>query len=194
MRPTLASRTLEEFIALAKATPGKLTYGSTGAGGSAHLISEWLASAAGVQLVHVPYKGMSPALADLLSGQVDFTFVSYSTVGSHLKSGRLRALAGSSAKRLSALPDLRTVAEAGFAGFDANPWWGLAAPAGTPSAIVERINELAVRIMRLPDVESKFREVGIDIIGGTPAEALTFLQRDTERWTKIVRAVGAKAD
>ncbi|MEO7402787.1 MAG: tripartite tricarboxylate transporter substrate-binding protein [Burkholderiales bacterium] len=120
--------------------------------------------------------------------------VSYSTAGSQLKSGRLRALAVSSAKRLSALPDLCMVTEAGFAGFDANPWWGLAVPAGTPPAIVERVNELSVRIMRLPDVESKFREVGIDIIGGTPAEALSFLQRDTERWTKIVRAVGAKAD
>jgi tripartite-type tricarboxylate transporter receptor subunit TctC len=194
VRPTLGVNTLEEFLAYAKAHPGKLTYGSTGSGGSAHLMSEWLANAAGVQFVHVPYKGMSPALADLLSGQVDFTFVSYSTVGSHLKGARLKPLAVSSAKRLTVMPELRPVAEAGYAGFDANPWWGLAVPAGTPTAVIDRISASAVRVLRMPEVEGRFREVGVDIVGSTPAEANLFLTRDTERWTRIVRAVGAKAD
>jgi len=193
VRPTLPANNLREFIAMAKAKSG-LTYGSTGNGGSSHLMGEMLKSMAKIDIVHVPYKGMTPAVTDVIGGQVDFTFGSYSSVGGHIKAGRVRAIAVSSARRLAVMPDLPAIAEAGYPDYDANPWWGLVAPASTPTAVIARLNAEVVRILKMPEVSRPLREQGIDVMAGTPAEYARHFERDVVRWGAIVRASGAQAD
>ena len=192
VRPGLPARNLREFIALAKAKPG-LTYGSTGNGGSSHLMGEMLKSMAGIDIVHVPYKGLSPALTDLIGGQIDFTFGSYASVGAHIKAGRVRALAVSSARRLTVMPELPAIAEAGYPDYDANPWWGLVAPAGTPAPVIATINAETTRILKLPEVAQPLREEGIEVIASTPAEYAQHFERELKRWGAIVRSSGAQA-
>ncbi len=190
----LPARTVAEFIALAKARPGALTYSSTGTGGSSHLMGEMLAHQAGINILHVPYKGMAPALTDLISGQVDFTFGSYSSVGPYLKGGRMRAVAVSSAKRIGVMPALPAIAEAGFPDYDANPWWGLVGPAGMPPAIVNRIHTDAVRSLRAQDVAERFRDAGVEVVASTPAEYAAHLDRDVARWEQVMRSAGMKPE
>jgi tripartite-type tricarboxylate transporter receptor subunit TctC len=190
VRPDLPVKNLKEFIALAKAKPG-LTYGSTGNGGSSHLMGEMLKSMAKIDIVHVPYKGMTPAVTDLIGGQIDFTFGSYSSVGQHIKSGRIKPIAVSSAKRLGLMPELPAIAEAGYPDYDANPWWGLVAPAGTPAPIIAALNAEVVRILKMPEVAGPMREEGIDLAASTPAEYATHFEREVKRWGAIVRASGA---
>ena len=193
VRPTLPVSNLREFIALAKAKPG-LTYSSTGSGGSSHLMGEMLKSMAKIDIVHVPYKGMTPAVTDLIGGQVDFTFGTYSSVGSHIKAGRVRAIAVSSAKRLAIMPELPAIAEAGYPDYDANPWWGLVAPAGTPPPVIAKLNAEAVRIIKLPEVIQPLRDQGVDVAASTPAEYAKHFEHDVQRWGAIVRASGAQAE
>ena len=194
VRNDLPARTVAEFVALAKARPGALTYSSTGTGGSSHLMGEMLAHQAGISITHVPYKGMAPALTDLISGQVDFSFGSYSSVGPYLKGGRMRAIAVSSAKRMGVLPALPAIAEAGFPEYDANPWWGLVGPAGMPAAIVSRVHDDAVRGLRAPDVAERFRDVGVEVVASTPAEYAAHLDRDVARWEQVMRSAGMKPE
>lgn len=192
VRPDLPAKNLKEFIALAKAKAG-LTYGSTGLGGSSHLMGEMLKMMAKIDVVHVPYKGMTPAVTDLIGGQVDFTFGSYASVGQHIKSGRVRAIAVSSAKRLGVMPELPAIAEAGYPEYDANPWWGLVAPAGTPAPIIGKLNAEVVRILKLPEVAKPLREEGIDLAASTPAEYAKHFDSEVKRWGAIVRAAGVQA-
>ena len=193
VRPSLPANNLREFIALAKAKPG-LTYGSTGSGGSSHLMGEMLKSMAKIDIVHVPYKGMTPAVTDVIGGQIDFSFGSYASVGGHIKAGRVRAIAVSSAKRLAVMPDLPAIAEAGFPDYDANPWWGLVAPTGTPAPVIAKINAEVLRILKLPEVAQPWRDQGIDVLAGSPAEYAKHFERDVLRWGAIVRASGAQAE
>jgi tripartite-type tricarboxylate transporter receptor subunit TctC len=147
----------------------------------------------GIDIVHVPYKGMTPAVTDLIGGQVDFTFGSYASVGQHIKAGRVRAIAVSSAKRLAVMPDLPAIAEAGYPEYDANPWWGLVAPAGTPAPVITKLNTEIVRILKLPEVEKPLRDEGIDLAASTPAEYARHFERDVKRWGAIVRTAGVQA-
>ena len=156
-------------------------------------MGEMLKSMAGIDIVHVPYKGMMASVTDVMAGQIDFSFGSYSSVGSFIRAGRLRALAVTSAVRLSATPELPTIAESGYPGYDANPWWGLAAPAGTPAPVIAKLNAEVVRILKLPEVQP-FREAGVDVLASTPAEYSRHLETEIARWSKIVRESGAKPD
>jgi tripartite-type tricarboxylate transporter receptor subunit TctC len=194
VHPALPAKNVPELVALAKAKPGQLTYGSTGTGGSSHLMGVMLGMMAGIDIVHVPYKGLAPALTDLIGGQINFGFGSYSTVGPHLKAGRLRGIAVTSARRSPATPELPTIAEAGYAGYEAIPWWGILLPAATPKPLVARINRDVVRALQAPEVRERFAAQGLDPVGNTPAEFAGYLNSEIARWAKVVKAAGIKPE
>jgi tripartite-type tricarboxylate transporter receptor subunit TctC len=194
IRPTLPARTVAEFVAFARTQPGRLTYSSTGAGGSSHLMGEMLKAQAGIDIVHVPYKGMAPALTDLMGGQVDFTFGSWSSVGPHVRAGKMRALAVTSRKRLAVLPDVPTIAESGYPAYESTPWWGLAAPAGTPAPVIAKLNTDIGEAMKNAELQALFRETGIEVLSGTPADYARFLDAEVAHWAKVVRESNVKLD
>ncbi len=191
--PSVPAKNLKELVALAKAKPGALAYGSSGTGGAQHLMGEMLATMAGVQLLHVPYKGGAPLMTDVMGGQLQFSFMSFSTAGQHIKAGRLRALAVTSAKRSTSTPDLPAIAE-DYPGYDAMPWWSLAVPAATPKALVTRIHRDVVRVLQMPDVRERFAAQGVEIIANTPGEANTHLRGEITRWAKVAKAANVRAD
>lgn len=188
---TLASspiKSLAELIAAARAKPGTISYGSTGIGGGNHLAGELLALATGTQLVHVPYKGSAAALADLLGGQISFMFDTVITSVPQIRAGKLRAFAVSSAKRASSLPDVPTMQEAGIKGFDISQWQGILAPAGTPRAIVDRLNAEIVRALHSPQVRERLvTQGGNEIVTGTPAEFATLIRSDLRMYAKLIK-------
>ena len=192
--PSLPARNIGELIRLARAQPGKLTYASFGVGSSAHLTGELLKIQAGVDLLHVPYKGGAPAIADLLAGQVSIYIPVLPSVVALAKSGRLQLLAVTGAKRSSAMPDVPTVAESGLPGFEASNRFGLMAPAGTPPEIVNRLNAEAAKALQSPDVREKLAALGFEIESSTPQEFATRLKSETEKWAKVVKASGARAE
>ncbi len=194
VHPGLAVDSVKGLIAVAKAKPGQISYGSSGIGGGAHLATEVFKSMAGIDLVHVPYKGGGPAIADLLAGQVQLTFATPIALGGHIKAGRLRALAVSSATRARALPDLPTMAEACCPGYDAAPGWGVAVPAATPRPVIERIHASVAGILRQPEVVERFAAQSVEITGGTPAQATAHMRTELVRWAKAVKDSGAKID
>jgi len=194
LHPSVNAKTVKEFVALAKAKPGQIAYGSTGTGGSSHLMGVMLDMLAGIQTVHVPYKGLAPALNDMIGGQIQFGFGSYSTVGQHAKTGRLRAIAVTSAKRAATTPDLPTIAESGFPGYDAVPWWGIMVPAGTPKALVNRINKDVLQALQTKEVRERFELQGIETAGTTPEGFGKFLASEIARWAKVVKQVGVKPE
>lgn len=185
--PSLPAKTMKELIALAKAKPGQLNYGSSGTGGGSHLATELLNAMAGIDLTHVPYKGAAPAIVDVLGGQISLTFATMAAVGGHIKSGKLRAIAVSSKKRAGVAPDLPTIAESCCAQYEATPWWGIAVTATTPRPLVTQLNGGIVKILRMPDVVSSFATQGVDLVGSTPEEALAYLKEETVRWGKVIR-------
>jgi tripartite-type tricarboxylate transporter receptor subunit TctC len=187
-------KTLADAVAAAKARPGDLTLATPGNGTVAHLTGELFQRAAGIRLQHVPYKGSTQAITDLLGGTVDLFMASVPTAISHLKSGKMRALAVTSAKRSPGLPDVPTINDAGYQGFDANTWFGLAAPAGTPAHVVARLNTEVNRVLQMPDVRDKIRGEGGDALGGTPEAFGALIKNDMVKWGKIVRESGAKID
>ena len=193
LHPSVPAKSLKELVALAKAKPGALAYGSSGTGGAQHLMGEMLATMASVQLLHVPYKGGSPLMTDLMGSQLQFSFMSYSTAGQHIKAGRLRALAVTSAKRSASTPDLPAIAE-DYPGYDAMPWWSLAVPAATPKALVTRIHRDVVRVLQMPDIRERFTAQGMEIIANTPEQAHAHLREDIARWAKVVKAANIRAD
>jgi len=194
---TLASspyRTLHELLAAARANPGGLAYGSTGIGGGNHLAAELFAFATGTRFNHVPYKGSAPALADLLGGQLAFMFDTVITSVPHIRSGKLRAFAVSSARRASSLPEVPTLQEAGFAGFDMSQWQGILVPAGTPRPLVVRLNGEIVKAMRASDVHERIAvQGGNEIVTGTPEAFASLIRSELEKYGKLIKDAGITA-
>jgi tripartite-type tricarboxylate transporter receptor subunit TctC len=190
VHPSVPANTLEEFVAYARANPGKLNYCSTGIGTSSHLSGFLLAKRAGLQVTHVPYKG-ADALNDLLSGRIQFMFATIPSVRQHIAAGSLRALAVSSAKRSRSLPDVPTVAERGFPGFEAGSWFGFFAPKGTPDEVVSTLNKAVNEIIAVPAVEAAMIKEGADPAANTPQQFTQFVQREFEKWRTVVRESGA---
>lgn len=192
--PTLPVKSVKEFIALAKARPGELSFASSGPGSSTHLTSELLKSVTGTKMVHVPYKGQSQALTDVISGQVPFMFNTLPPVVELVKAGRLRTLAITSEKRSPRFPDLPTFAESGYKGMITGSWYALWLPARTPEAIVTRLGNEVVRITNLPDVRNRILELGGEPVASTPAHFDAFQKAEMTRWAKVIRDSGAKAE
>jgi tripartite-type tricarboxylate transporter receptor subunit TctC len=182
-----AATDVKGLIALAKAAPGKLAYGSNGNGTVQHLIGTQFSTMAGVEMVHVPYKGSAPLTTDLLGGQVDLSFDTLTPVVQHIKGGKLRALAVTTAKRSSTLPDVPTLAETGLAGFDQGTWFGILAPAGTPGDIVARLNTEMVKIIQSPEFKKRMEEIGAEPVGDTPAQMAEQIKSDTAKYAKLVK-------
>jgi tripartite-type tricarboxylate transporter receptor subunit TctC len=190
VHPSVPANTLEEFVAYVRANPGKLNYCSTGIGTSSHLSGFLLAKRAGLQVTHVPYKG-ADALNDLLSGRIQFMFATIPSVRQHIAAGSLRALAVSSAKRSRSLPDVPTVAERGFPGFEAGSWFGFFAPKGTPDEVVTTLNKAVNEIIAVPAVEAAMIKEGADPAANTPQQFGQFVEREFEKWRTVVRESGA---
>lgn len=191
--PSVPAKTVPELVALAKQKPGALNYGSAGSGGGAHLAAETFRLATGIDVVHVPYKGTGPAVAGILGGQVSFMFASIPSVIGHVPS-KLNALAVSSAKRSAALPNVPTVSEAGVPGYELVSWFGLAAPAGTPSDIVSTLNAQIARILADPEFLERLKSAGGDPMPMGAAEFHGFLASEIQRWGRIIRETGAKLE
>jgi tripartite-type tricarboxylate transporter receptor subunit TctC len=187
-------RSVKDVVDRARREPGKLTYASAGNGTSIHLAGEVFASMAGVNLMHVPYKGSSPAVTDMLGGQVDLMFDSITSARPHIQSGKLRALGVTTAKRSSALPDVPTIAEAGVPGYEVSPWFAVFAPAGTPAGVVDRLNRVLNAAMQQPDTRRKLEGVGAEPIGTTPQELAVHLNKELDRWGALIKARGIRMD
>jgi tripartite-type tricarboxylate transporter receptor subunit TctC len=194
VNPGVAAKTVPEVVALAKANPGKLTFASPGVGSQAHIAGEMLKSMAGIDVVHVPYKGIAPAMNDLVGGQVSFMFLSMSSALKQVQAGKLRALGVASLKRSPAAPDLPTVAEQGFPGFEALSWYALMAPAGTPPDVIDRIAAESARALRDPAVRERLLGLGANPVGGTPAELGTMLKGEYTRWGDFIRKTGIRGE
>ena len=193
VHPSVQATNVQELIALAKAQPGKLTFASGGIGTNQQLSGELFKITAKVDMLHVPYKGTSPALADLVAGQVLLSFTDPSVL-EQVKAGKLRLLAQTSAMRSPLYPDVPTVAEQGLAGFNAVNWYGFFAPAGTPDDIVARLNKELMAVLELPDIKAKLIKAGMNPEPSTPAQFKAFLAEDTKRWSDVVTAAGIKVD
>jgi tripartite-type tricarboxylate transporter receptor subunit TctC len=192
--PELPVKTLAELFALAKAKPGEMTYGSSGAGGSPHLAAALMEAAAGLQLVHVPYKGGGPMMQDVIGGHIKIAFATVLESTSHIRSGKVRALAVSSATRSVSLPGVPTIGEAGIPGFNSISWIGLLAPAGTPDAIVTKIADDVRAILAVADVHDRLTAQGAVPVGSTPAAFTALIAADRARYAKIIVDKGIKAD
>ncbi|MEO7405304.1 MAG: tripartite tricarboxylate transporter substrate binding protein [Burkholderiales bacterium] len=187
IHPSVPAKSLSDLIAYAKANPGKLNYGSSGNGGAPHLAGELFTSMAGVNMVHVPYKGLAPAITDALSGQVQAVFADVGLVLAHLQSGGLRALAVTGNTRSASLPDVPTVAEGGLAGYKAETWYGLLGPAGTPPAVIARLNAEVAKALAFPDVRNQFKTQGLDAAPSTPAQYALLIAEDLAKWAKLIK-------
>ena len=183
-----------EFIALARSNPSALNYASGGAGNQNHLAAELFARMAAVTFTHVPYKGMSLGIAALLTGEVHFTFATLVSVSPYLKSGRLRVLAVTSAQRVATMPDLPTVSEAGVPGYEATSWVGVLVAAKTPRAVVTRLNQEIVRILRTPDVNEQISRVGAEVLAGTPEQFAAIIRSDLKRYSELTKAIGIRLE
>ena len=192
--PSVQAKNVKELVALAKAQPGKLNFASAGTGTATHLGLELLKLTTGIEAVHVPYKGGAPATTDLIAGQVQLLWVSIPSVLPHVKGGRLRALAVSTSKRSASAPDVPTVAESGYPGFEYSNWNALFAPAKTSPAVVKKVNASVVGALRQPDVAQRLTSQGADPAPGTPEELGRYMRTDHERWKKVIRAAGIKPD
>jgi tripartite-type tricarboxylate transporter receptor subunit TctC len=181
-------KTFKDLLDRARAKPGQLSYSSGGNGSAAHIAFEYLKLKTRTHLLHIPYRGTAPSVTDLIAGQVDTTFTGAPAVLPHIRSGRLRALAVSSPQRLAALPDLPTVAECGLPGFEADQWYGVVAPAGTPAAVVARLNAEINKALSLPDVAQQLAVEGALPMPGTPAAFGALIAREIPRWAEVVRA------
>jgi tripartite-type tricarboxylate transporter receptor subunit TctC len=194
VHPSVPVKSVKELIELAKSKPGDLNFASSGVGTSLHLSGELFNSMAGVKLVHVPYKGSSPALADLLGGQVKIMFDNLPTALPHVKAGKLRPLAVTGTKRAAVLPEVPTVIESGLPGFEVTSWFAVFAPAKTAKDIITKLNGEIVKILNSADVKEKLTQLGVDAAPTTPEELAAFAKAETEKWGKVVKATGASAD
>jgi tripartite-type tricarboxylate transporter receptor subunit TctC len=194
VHPSVGVKSVADLIALAKAKPGQLTFASSGNGGVSHLTGEYFKSLAGVDLQHIPYKGDTPMLADLVGGRVSLAFGTAVAFLPHVQSGKLTALAVTNAQPSPVAPGLPTVAASGLPGFEALQWFGLLMPAGTPKDIVARLQGETVKALRLPDVRERFQAMGLEIVGNSPEQFAAFMQAETAKWGRIVRQSGARID
>jgi tripartite-type tricarboxylate transporter receptor subunit TctC len=194
VKPDFAAKTVKDLVAMAKAAPDSLTYGSAGNGTSGHLASEVFKQVAGIEALHVPYKGGAQALIDLMGGRISFTFLDPLQVMSEIRAKELRPIAVSSLERLALLPDVPTVAESGYPGFEATVWWGFLLPAHTPDEIVARLNGVINIALQDAQVRDTLLAMGMIIKGGTPEEFRAFLKSETEKWAAIIKTANIKAD
>ena len=194
IHPGLPAKNLKEFIELARANPGKYNYASAGTGSGTHLAAELLKLQTKIDIVHVPYKGTGPALTDLLGGQINMMVSTFASALPHVKSGRMRALGVTTAKRSPAAPDVPTLIEGGVAGYDYSTWYGLLAPAGTPKPVIDMLNASTRKVLARDDIKQKLESQGVDPIVNTPAEFSAYMKSETEKWGKVVKATGAKAE
>ena len=194
VHPSLPVHSVKELITLAKAHPGQLSYSSSGVGGTPHLAGELFNTMAGVKMVHVPYKGSAPAMADLLGGHVQLTFDNMLTVLPQVKAGKLRGLAVTMTTRSPLAPELPTIAEAGLKGFEVRSWNGVVVPTGTPKEIIARLNTEIVRILRQPELREKFLVQGVELVPTTPDEFGAFIRQDIAKWAKVIQLSGARAE
>ncbi|MBC5785232.1 tripartite tricarboxylate transporter substrate binding protein [Ramlibacter sp. USB13] len=192
--PTKPYKNVKELIAYAKANPGRVNFGSSGSGSSIHLSGELFNSLAKVDMIHVPYKGSAPAVTDLLGGQIDIMFDNMPSAIQHVRSGKLRPLAVTTAKRSPELPDVPTIAEAGVPGYEATSWFGMFAPANTPAPVVAKLNAALVKVLSQPDVKKKLAEQGAEPYSEKPEQFAAFIRSETDKWSKVVKESGASAD
>jgi tripartite-type tricarboxylate transporter receptor subunit TctC len=193
IHPSLPARSVQELVKLAKSRPGSLNYGSAGSGSSQHLAGELFKKMAGVNMVHIPYKGGGGVVVDLIAGQVQLTFGS-STSLPYVRSGRLVALAVTTAQRVASLPDLPTIAESGLPGYEASAWYAMFAPARTPKAVIDKVHAEVARVLKLPEVRERLAFETIQAVGSTPAELAEFVRREIVKWGAIIKESGAKVD
>lgn len=194
VNPKVPARSVKELVALARSTKTPLAFASAGNATSQHLSGEAFKAAAGIDMLHVPYKGSAPALTDLIGGQVQLMFDSLPSSMPFIKSGAIRPLAVTTSRRSAALPDVPTIAEAGLPGFNMSTWYGVWAPAGTPAAVVQRLSNEIAAIVRLPEVRAQFEKLGAEPVGNTPAEFAAFAKAELVKWAAIVKQSGAKVD
>lgn len=194
VHPSVPAKSVKDLIALAKSKPGQLNYASAGVGTSPHLTFELFKSMAGIDVVHVPYKGTGPAITELIAGQVQMMITGVVALMPHVKSGKLRGLGVTSAKRVAALPDLPTVAESGVPTFDVSSWFGVFLPANTPKPIVTKMNQEIRKIVEIPDVRQRLISLGADPATNTPEEFAAYVKSEMARWGKVVRDTGATAN
>lgn len=192
--PSRPYGTVKELIAYAKANPGKISYGSSGSGTSIHLSGELFKTMTGVDMVHIPYKGSAPAVTDLIGGQIDVMFDNMPSAIQHVRNGRLKPIAVTTAKRSPELPNVPTVAEAGVPGYEATSWFGMFATAGTPAPVVTRLNTALVKVLSDPAIKKKIAEQGAEPVAEKPEQFAQFIQQETAKWAKVVKASGATVD
>ena len=193
VHPSVQARTLAELIALAKAKPGTLNYASPGNGSGPHLAGELLKSMAGIDILHVPFNGVAPAMNAVLGGQVQLFFAQSSAALQHVRAGNVVALGVASPRRIAAAPDLPTIAEQGLPGFDVTSWYALVAPAGTPAPIIDRLHRELVKALAEPEVKERIAGLGAEPVGNTPAEYTAFMKEEIAKWTKVIKAAGITA-
>ncbi len=194
VHPSVKANNVGELLAMVKAQPGQMTFASSGSGTSIHMSGEMFMHLTGTKMIHVPYKGSAPALTDLLGGQVQMMFDNIPSALPHIRSGKLRALATTGGARDPALPELPTIAETGIKGYEAGVWFGLAAPAGTPEAVVNKISAEAIKGTKSPDFIKRMTELGYVIMGEGPTQMAAMIKAEIERWTPVVKASGAVAE
>jgi len=192
--PAVPVRNVKELIALAKTRPGELTYGSTSLGGGPHLAGELIQSMSGIRWVHVPFKGAGPASVALISGEISFMFSSTGSLVGHVQAGKVRAIAVTGPRRFPELPEVPTVAESGIPGYSATGWYGLFAPAGTPPQLVRRISAEAARAYTNPQAKERLAQIGMDPVGSTPEEFVSFLRTEIAKWSKVVKEANIRID
>ena len=194
VHPGVAAKTIVEFVALAKASPGRINYSSAGHGSTGHLTGELFRARAGIEIVHVSYKGGGQAVQDLLGGQIQLLVTALPTVEGHLKGGKLRALAFTSSRRMPGAPEVPTLAEAGYPGIEVLSWYGILAPAGTPPEIVRRLNAEINRVLQAPEVRERLTALGTEPTGGSPEQFAQVIRADTARWAKVVSDAGIRIE
>ena len=194
LNTSVPASSVREFIAYAKANPGKLNFGSGSTGSAGHLAGELFKTMAGIDMTHVPYKGAAPAMQDLIGGRVQLMFDNFASANTQVKAGKVKALAVTTARRSSLAPDLPTVAESGLAGFDINTWFGLFVPANTPREIVDRLHAEFTRALAMPDIREKIVNLGAEPVGNKPEEFAAYIKAEGEKYARVIKASGAKAD
>ena len=194
LHPSVPASSVQELTALAKSSPGKLNFGSSGNGGAPHLAGELYKSVTGTSIVHVPYKGLAPAITDLLGGQIQLLFADVGLVAPHVKAGKLKAIAVTSKQRSTTLPDVPTMIEAGVPGYQAGTWYGILAPAGTPAAIITRLNAELLKILATPEIKNQFAGQGIEPGGDRPEEFAALIRDDYAKWAKVIKEANVKPE